>query len=103
MNPQANIDTEAIREALQRRAQGMGGTPQVSQMTAPMGSLPTGGFNTPVNPTPQPSAPSPMGTNIPPRQTGAIMKGAQATQGPAFDDETKLISKALIKKLLDVV
>ena len=50
MNPQANIDTETIRGALQRRAQGMGSTPQVSQMTAPMGSLPTGGFNTPVNP-----------------------------------------------------
>lgn len=103
MPPDSNIDMEAIQAALQRRAQGMGGTPPVNQATSPMGALPTGGPNTPMSPPPMPPAP-PMGTNVPPRaQTNSVMKAAQGAQGPSYDDETKVLSKTLIKKLLEVV
>jgi len=47
-----DIDMDVIREALARRMQGGtpagGGMPATDQMTAPMGSTPMGGMNTPV-------------------------------------------------------
>lgn len=94
-----DIDPTLVREALQRRASGMlgGGTtmPAGGQMSAPGGATPTGGANTPT--TPPPTAPPTQPGNA---QVGQVVKGAQATGGPAFDDETKKISKALIGNLI---
>jgi hypothetical protein len=106
--PPQGIDMQAIQEALHRRIQSNQGTPAVSQMTSPLGQLPTGGVNTPTTPPPAPPAmpgvPSGLNTNLPPRdQTNSLMKTAQATQGPGFDDQTRAISKVLVKKLLDVL
>jgi len=99
---ESQLDMSAIQAALQRRMDGAMPQPAVSQMTSPMGALPTGGPNTPVTPPPTPMSP-PMAPAAAPSTANGIMKGASATQGPAFDDETKMISKALIKKLLEAV
>lgn len=97
------IDMNLIREAIQSRAQGMG-VPVTSQMTTPQGTLPTGGANTLI-PTPAPieAAPNDLPVNIPPRQqTGGMIKTAQTMQGPKFNDpQLALISKTMIKKLLE--
>ena len=99
------IDMTAIREALARR--GMGGapagggtTPMSGQVSAPAGSTPTGGPNVPTPPAP--TSPAPAGApNVAPRAAAAPMaKAAQAAQGPNFDDETKLIAKTLVTKLI---
>lgn len=95
----AGIDPTLIREALQRRATGAlsgGSTMPISgQVSAPGGATPTGGANTPT--TPPPTAPQTPGSTA---NLGKVVKGAQATGGPAFDDETKKISKALISNLI---
>jgi len=101
MGPQ-NIDMGLIREAMQRRQQG-GSMPVGGQMTASAGPSATGGMPTP---TPVVGQPQNQGVNMPPPQQpqrpqqgaggGALSKVA----GGNFDEETKQISKALVKKLI---
>lgn len=87
--PPQNIDMSVIREAMQRRAAG-GGMPAAAQMTAPSGPMPTGGMPTP---TPGTRMPMPQGQNLTPRQ-------GQPQVPMAVDDETRQMSKALVKKLI---
>lgn len=100
------IDMNAVRQALQRRAAGGGGAPAATQVSNPQG-----------RPTPLPNPPSipgapapssmpntgrmaPQGAANPAQQ---VAKQAAVAQGPAFDEETKKISKALIQKLIGVM
>ena len=89
-----------IQEAMTRRAQGGvlsgGGTaPAVGQVSAPVGTTPTGGPATPTTPPPQsPAGPQPQ-ANV-----GKAVKSAQVVNGPAFDPDTRTISKALISNLI---
>ncbi len=95
--PPANIDMDAIREAIARRQKG-GAAPALGQVTSPGGPLPTGGPNTPTVPVAQPpaqvGAPAPAPTPAP----KAGMK--QVTN---FDDETRGLAKTLISKLMNVL
>lgn len=95
--PPSNINMQPILAALQMRQQGQlggGGTPMQQQsVTQP-----------PV--TPQTSAGS-MPVQVPQgagqgqqTQNGALQAGQKA-QGPMFDQQTRDLSKALVKKLLD--
>ena len=99
------IDMGAIREALQRRQMGNlggGGTPMGQQVSAPNNALPSGAPAAPL----QPPAPSPIGQpqNIQPPAQGSVQAGAlqagQKSQGPQFDEETRLLAKSLIQRLL---
>lgn len=106
MQPPANIDLSAIREAIARRSQGGAGAPPVQQMSQPQGQLPTGGA-----PTPQPNqAPpvQPSQTNVTPGQQGSPVSPEGAVvgklkQGASFDDETKVVAKQLLNKLIGVL
>lgn len=91
----SNIDMDAIREALMRRRQGGAVPPAASQMTQPVGQTPTGGMPTPVNP----PAPAPA---IPPAQGGTMPK-ARGKAEVSVDDETKLVAKVLIQKLMQIL
>lgn len=95
--PPQNVDMSLIREALARRQAG-GGAPAVDQMSQPTASLPTGGPNTPGvrPPQPQPQAPQSVG----PREVNSTVKAATQANTPQFDDETRVIAKALVAKLL---
>lgn len=88
--PPQNIDMSAIREAMARRAGG-GSMPAAAQMSAPAGPMPTGGMPTP---TPGTRAPMPQGQNLTPRQ------GQPQAPMAGVDNETRQMSKALVKKLL---
>ena len=93
--------------AIQRRAPGgslSGGTPTpaLGQVTAPTGTTPAGGPNTPTVPAPT-APPAPIPNAQVGKQVGNVVKGAQAVNGPAFDDETRKISKVLISNLLKYV
>jgi len=89
------IDMSAIREALQRRQMGNlggGGTPMQQQVS-------------PQAPLQAPQAP-PIGQtqSIQPPAQGSPQAGAlqagQKSQGPQFDEETRLLAKSLIQRLL---
>lgn len=106
MQPSANIDMSAIREAIMRRAQGGGGTPAIQQMSAPQASLPTGGANVP-QPNQAPQMPQ-VQQNVTSGQQGSPVSPEGAVvgklkQGASFDDETKQIAKALITKLMGAI
>ncbi len=103
-----NIDMSAIREALQRRAQGGGGTPPSQQMSVPQNG------QTPLQVPPQTGAPGSLASEQPPQQPAAPQSPQQApgqaeagaggqNAGGPFDDGTKAISKALIARLLKVL
>lgn len=101
---------DVIREAIQRRAQGGGGTPAVAQQTTPQGTLPTGGFNTPTTPPAPPqgetrlgNAPAspPGGQGNPVSPEGNVV--GKLKQGAQFDDETKVVAKQLLSKLIGVL
>lgn len=94
MQPPQNIDMTLIREAMSRRQQG-GAMPMGGQMTASSGPSATGGMPTP---TPVVQQGQNQGTSIGPRQGG--MGGLGKIAGSNFDNETKQISKALVKKLI---
>lgn len=108
-----NIDYSAIREALARRASGgltpnrpMPPAPPAINQVAPAGGvLPTGGANSPISAPPQsPNPSSPPQGNLPPRQAIAGMaKVGQTAQSPLFDQQTRDLSKALVKKLLEYI
>lgn len=89
-----NIDMSAIREAIMRRRQG-GAMPIAAQMSTPTAPSATGGFPTPTSG----NAPSlqPTQQNQTPRQQ---QPQAGAMAGANVDDETRQMSKALIKKLM---
>ena len=93
-----------ILEAIARRAPGgslSGGNPipASQQVSAPTGSTPTGGPNTPTTPPPQaPTSPTPNAQVG--KQVGGAVKSAQAVNNPNFDDDTRRISKALISNLI---
>ena len=88
--PPQNIDMSVIREAMARRQSG-GQMPAAAQMTSPSGQMPSGGMPTPTAGTSMPQA---QGQNLTPRQ------GAPAQMPARVDDETRQMSKALVKKLL---
>lgn len=102
MQPQGqNVDINAIRQALMARSQGpsmnQGQTsPMLSQVGQPLAPNATGGQptlnNAPV-PTPTPGTPQP--------QFASPFAGPKPA--PAFDEETRKISKALIGKLMAVL
>jgi hypothetical protein len=102
----ADIDIQAIRDAIARR-QGGGASPVISQMSGPGAQLPTGGSNVPV-PSPQPAPPTPSlpTGSLPPAQAPQGAQGATAGQPSKlkqvgnFDDETKALAKQLITKLM---
>ena len=65
----------------------------------PTGETPTGGPNTPIQPTA--TAPVPGGGSAVPPQAGAEMKKtAQQGQSAQFDDDTRIAAKTLLQKLL---
>ncbi|MEM3077626.1 MAG: hypothetical protein QXW38_08435 [Candidatus Nitrosotenuis sp.] len=102
------IDIDLIREALQRRAAAgvprpNAGLPALGQVSAPGQPLPTGGPNTPTTTPPQvPTLGAPT-VNVPPRQTAGLRGVGQAATSPAFDEETRGIAKALVRKLLQYI
>lgn len=101
--PPQGIDMSLIQEAMARRSSGSlsggGSIPASSQVSAPGGVTPTGGPNTPTTPPPQaPQAPQPNAQVG--KQVGGAIKTAQTVNGPAFDDETRRISKVLISSLI---
>ena len=94
-----------IREAIQRRAQGGGGTPALQQVTTPQAPLPTGGPNVPQ---PGPQQVPQTQQNVTPGNQGAPVSPegnvvGQLKQGATFDDETKKVAKALVAKLIGVL
>lgn len=105
MQPQS-VSMAPILEALQRRQMG-GAAPLSQQASMPNHQLPTGGPSTPVQGQPQPNAslsslPSQVqqgGAQARQTQNGALQAGQQA-QGPQFDDETKVLAKSLVQRLL---
>lgn len=89
--PPQNLDMSLIREAIMRRRQG-GAMPAAGQMSTPRAPSATGGFPTPVSgnaPAIQPT----QQNQTPPQRP------AQGGMTPV-DDETRQMSKALIKKLM---
>jgi hypothetical protein len=99
------IDLQAVREALQRRAAGGGGAPVATQVSNPNGPTPLANPPTipgapPVSSLPNTGKSAPAGGANPAQQ---MAKAASVAQGPAFDPETREISKALIQKLLKVM
>lgn len=94
MQPPQNIDMGAIREALLRRRQG-GSMPVGGQVTAPTGPSAQGGY-----PTQQPGVRQvqPTGRDIPPGQQS--LGGGRGSAPVNVDDETRNISKALVRKLI---
>lgn len=104
MQPPNGIDMQSIREAILRRSQGGGGTPAVQQMSAPQGQLPSGGVNTPM-PT-APPVPQNVQQNVTPQSSPVSPEGAvvgKLKQGASFDDETKVVAKQLLSKLISVL
>ena len=104
MNPQG-VDMNLIREALARRQNG-GGTPALQQLTQPQASLPTGGANVPQPQ--QPPAPQPTQQNVTSGQQGSPVSPegnvvGKLKQGAQFDDETKIVAKQLLSKLIGVL
>jgi len=98
-----DIDMTLINEALARRAGenspvGGVGVPVANQMSSPGGIIPSGRPNTPNTETPTP----PPGQGAPLASINSAMKKTQAISSQV-DDETKMLSKALVKKLLDVI
>lgn len=99
------IDMNAVREALMRRAAGGGGAPVATQVANPNGPTPLPNPPTiqgrpPVSSIPNTGRQAPAGQANPAQQ---MAKAASVAQGPAFDPETREISKALIQKLLKVM
>jgi len=97
----ADIDMQAIREAVARR-QGGGASPIMSQVTAPGAALPTGGPNTPTMPIPA-SPPIPQAPQGPIAPQTPQAGQPQLKQVANFDDETRGLAKALINKLMGVL
>lgn len=95
--PPQNVDMSAIREAMLRRRQG-GSMPVGGQMTAPTGPSAQGGYSTPV---PGVGAPQASGRNLTPGQSPSGSLGRSGGSAPAnVDEETRNISKALVRKLI---
>lgn len=91
----SGIDMSPILAALQRRQQGQlggGGVPAVQQQ---MPAAPT--QSAPQQPMPQgmPQQVQAGGET----QTGALQAGQKA-QGPVFDEETRVLAKSLVQRLL---
>ena len=106
MPPQQPQISDALRQAIQRRSAGEApSTAPVQQGTPATGTLPTGGANTPLQPAPG-GTPDARSVGVP---TGQATTGQKATaagqiaQSPQFDDDTRKLGKALVKKLLDVL
>lgn len=92
-----NVDMSLIREAMARRAQG-GGMPAASQVSQPQSEMPSGAPASPIQTPPQPV------------QAGAVAQGSpqgsqpkQSQAKPNYDDSTKVFTKALIQKLMQVL
>jgi hypothetical protein len=102
------IDTSQVQQALMARMQENAPTPALQQQSAPGGSLPTGGFNTPT--LPAPASPKMPDKNVMPRTAGPqdptkktannTMKAAMNMLGGEFDPESQSVAKALITNLL---
>ncbi len=112
MQPQGpqGISMQPILEALARRQMG-GAAPMSQQVSMPTHQLPTGGASTPLQGQPQPQASAAAmpnqvqqgaGAQGQQTQTGALQAGQQA-QGPLYDQQTRDLSKALVKKLLEAI
>jgi len=101
---QAGIDMGLIQEAMQRRAMGEGGTPATAQMTMPGAPMPNGQPNTPTAPPAPPVSDLGGNSQLPPRNNvNAALKVGQAANSPQFDDETRVVAKNLVSKLLKVL
>jgi hypothetical protein len=99
----ADIDVQAIREAIARRQGGGSATPVVNQMSAPAGALPSGAPNTPT-PAPPPVQLPPNVPQAPVAPQGAVSgKKPPLSQVANFDDETKGLVKGLISKLMSTL
>lgn len=103
MQPDNNIDINAVRQALLNRAQspamaqGMS-QPMLNQVGKPAGATPTGGSPSITNAPPTISNPS-----TPQPQFSSPFAGPKQGNSVNFDEETKRVSKTLISKLLQVL
>ena len=104
-----NIDTSALKEALQARYGEMAPPAPTDTMSQPRGVLPTGGSNVPTQQPPQPQAPQgsqnvgrkpAAGVKDPKAEANKIMKGAMNALNDNFDADTQMQAKVLIAKLL---
>lgn len=106
--PPANIDMQAIQQALSRRMGQAGGAPAggntipaQAQQSQPGGLTPTGNPNVPGTPTPRPVPSSTMPTGLTNQSAqGQQVVPAAPKPNPTFDDETKSAGKVLITQLL---
>ncbi len=105
MQPPNGISMQLIQEAINRRAQGGGGTPPTAQMSVPQGQLPTGGAPMPT-PNQAPATPQNVQQNVTPQSSPVSPEGqvvGKLKQGASFDDETKAVAKQLLSKLIGVL
>ena len=92
-----NIDMSSIREALERRLSGGAPTiPTGQQMTQPASPSPTGATPVPTN-TPPPVPNPSMG------QVSGVTQAKVKPPQPQYDDETRMITKSLIQKLMQAL
>lgn len=103
MNPPQGIDMTDIMAAIQRR----GGAAPGAQMTPSSGQLPTGGANVPQTGQ-APQVPQNVQQNVTPGNQGAPVSPegnvvGKLKQGAQFDDETKIVAKQLLSKLIGVL
>lgn len=100
--PPPGINMAPILAALQQRQQGAlggGGTPMQQQQTS---AAPT--QSAPITPTASPSGmPSQVQQGNAPSPTNAALQAGQQAQGPPYDQQTRDLSKALVKKLLEAM
>jgi len=109
--PPQGIDMDLVKSAINWRAQQKSsGVPMGEQLSAPMGTTPTGGANTPAMPpatTPvpegqQPGIPAPSGGVTSEQAQGAVKEG-QRIEGTPLDDQTKTMMKAVIQRFLKFI
>lgn len=90
------VDMSPIMEALRRRQQGQlggGGLPMQAQV-----SQPQPGAGAPVQ---QPAPMSqPAASDLPQQVRSGALKSGQQAQGPQFDEETRVLAKSLVQRLL---
>jgi len=92
--PPQGIDMGLIREAMSRRG---GLQPGQGIGVANEGNEP----NAPVQGAPQPQQPNP--SQIPNVSPGQVRGAAAKSDTPLFDEETRRLGKALMKKLMDAI